>query len=306
MAFASGKKSTEGASFKHYIGVGSCFVLALNPNKAELSSLYGTEITNDPSYLSEVEINGNKIPSVRLDFILKTDVNSPFNNGIEFTSKATFFLRKEPRYNKDATKCQVIDKYGRTAWVTIEQAKNHEIPVYSNGPAKICPDYRVAYVGEEDLVNFLIAYLGIPGTTKRQADGNYIEKTAEELVECEAGLEKIKEYFKGDFSELRNIIALQPENKVKVMFGIKNNDGKQIQTVYTNMFLKSAAPEAALARLATDLENRKANGAYPNCEFAACKIKEYSVEATDLAEVKNDTSDLPFQEGNGASNESWF
>jgi hypothetical protein len=148
--------------------------------------------------------------------------------------------------------------------------------------------------------------LGIPGTTKRQADGNYIEKTAEELVECEAGLEKIKEYFKGDFSELRNIIALQPENKVKVMFGVKNNDGKQIQTVYTNMFLKSAAPEAALARLATDLENRKANGAYPNCEFAACKIKEYSVEATDLAEVKNDTSDLPFQEGNGASNESWF
>lgn len=305
MAFASGKKSTEGATIKHYIGVGSCFVLAVNPNKAELSALYGTEITNDPNYIGETEVNGNKIPNVRLDFILKTDEKSQFNNGISCTTKASFFLRKEPRYNKDATKCQVIDKYGRTAWVTIEQAKNHEVPMYSNGPANIDKGYRVAYVGEEDLVKFLIAYLGIPSTTKRQADGNYVEKSAEELVECEAGLEKIKDYFKGDFSEIRSIIALQPENKVKVMFGVRNVEDKQYQTVYTNMFLKNSSPETSNAKLIADCNTRKAQGAYPTTEFDGCKIKEYSVEATDLSTPNNDATDLPFDDSSN-SNGAWF
>ena len=36
MAFSSGRESTEGGEIKKYIGVAPVFVLAVNPNKAEL------------------------------------------------------------------------------------------------------------------------------------------------------------------------------------------------------------------------------------------------------------------------------
>lgn len=55
MAFSKGNVSGESNSVKRYIGVGSVFVLAVNPDKAELEKLYNTQLENDPEYLSEVE-----------------------------------------------------------------------------------------------------------------------------------------------------------------------------------------------------------------------------------------------------------
>ena len=75
MAFASGKESTEGSAVKRYVGVAPVFVLAVNPNKAELEKLYNTQIENEPDYLGEVEVgeDKHKVQNVRLDFIVKTD-----------------------------------------------------------------------------------------------------------------------------------------------------------------------------------------------------------------------------------------
>ena len=103
MAFATGKESTEGASVKRYIGVGSVYVLAVNPTKEELSKLYnGTNIDNEPEYLGTAEIgpegNKKKVNQVRLDFIIKTDLEKCDN--IETTTKTTFFLRQDYRFNK--------------------------------------------------------------------------------------------------------------------------------------------------------------------------------------------------------------
>ncbi len=44
MAFASGKESTEGNEIKKYTGIAPVYVLAVNPNKEELESIYGTTI----------------------------------------------------------------------------------------------------------------------------------------------------------------------------------------------------------------------------------------------------------------------
>lgn len=57
----------------------------------------------------------------------------------------------------------MIDKYGRATWVTPEQLKGHVIPLDKNGnPLQIDADYRPAYEGEENLTNFIKAYLNIP------------------------------------------------------------------------------------------------------------------------------------------------
>lgn len=285
MAFASGQISTESTNgIKRYIGVAPVFVLGVNPTKQELEKIYNTQLENAPEYVSVVEVgeDKHKVANVRLDFIIKTDPEK--SNDIDLISKATFFIRKEARYNRDNTKVQVIDKYGRTAWVTVEQAKNHEIPVYSNGPANLDADYRPCYVGEEELTNFIKAYLNIPNVMK------YVNEKwvlVDNPADCEARLENIEKYFNGDFSELKNVIALQPNNKVKVLFGVRiTDDGKQYQTVYNQMFLKNNVSD--YSRLDKDLQERKVNGAYPNTEFETCVLKEYNVEATDFSKPTDD------------------
>ena len=289
MAFAKGVESKEGNAAKRYIGVAPVFVLCVNPNKEQLEKLYNTQLENAPEYLSEVEVgeDKHKVQNVRLDFIVKTDAEKC--SGIEFTTKMAFFIRKEYRYNRDQTKVQVIDKYGRTAWVTVEQAKAHEIPVYKNGPANIDKDYRPAYHGEEELTNFIKAYLNIPNVMK------YVNNTwvmIDKPEDCEARLENIAEYFKGNFKELRDVIALQPNNKVKVLFGVRTtDDNKQYQAVYNQMFLKNTITD--YSKLDVDLQERKAAGAYPTTEFTVGDLKEYNVETTNFSDPASGT-DMPF------------
>lgn len=300
MAFSKGKESGERNAIKRYIGVGSVFVLAVNPNKEQLEKLYNTQLENDPEYLGEVEVgeDKHKVQNVRLDFIVKTDAEKC--GGIEFITKVAFFIRKEYRYNRDQTKVQVIDKYGRTAWVTVEQAKTHEIPVYKNGPANIDKDYRPAYHGEEELTNFIKAYLNIPNVMK------YVNNTwvmVDKPEDCEARLESIAEYFKGNFKELRDVIALQPNNKVKVLFGIRTtDDNKQYQAVYNQMFLKNNITD--YSKLDTDLKERKAAGAYTTTEFTVGDLKEYDIESTDLSN-SGVVDDMPFPAGDDAGGTPW-
>lgn len=289
MAFARGKESTDGENYKKVIGVGSVYVLAVNPTKAELEKLYGTEIEKEPEYVGEVEVgeDKHKVPNVRLNFIVKTDAEK---HGIDLTTNISFFLRREARYNRDASKVQVIDKYGRTAWVTTEQLKQHEIPVYKNGAANIDKDYRPCYVGEEELTNFVKSYLNIPNVM-RYVNGSWVMNSNPD--ESLSRLDHIEDYFKGKFTELKEIINLQPNNRVKCLFGVRtNDDNRQFQAVYTNMFLKQRVTD--YSSLDKDLQERKAAGAYSNTEFQVCDLKEYEVQATDFS--KTSASDLPFDE----------
>ena len=295
MAFAKGNESNEGSPRKLYTGVAPVFVLGVNPNKAELEKFYNTKIENDPEYIGEVEVGDDKhkVQNVRLDFIVRTDPDKC--NGIEFTTKIPFFLRNEYRYNRDHTKVQVIDKYGRTAWVTIEQAKAHEIPMYKNGPANLDKDYRPCFVGEGELTNFLKKYLVIPNVMK------YVNNTwvmVDNPEDCEARLEHIPDYFKGNFKEIKDAIALQPNNKIKSLFGVKTtDDNKQYQAVYIQMFLSNNVTD--YSKLDADLQERKAAGAYSTTEFIVGDLREYKVESTDFNNTQQ--TDMPFPPAEGST-----
>lgn len=294
MAFATGKKTTESSgTVSRYIGVAPVTILAVNPNKAELEKIYNTEIENSPEYISETEVgiegNKHKVTQARVDFIVQTVKEKC--NGIDMKTRVTFFLANDYRYNRDGSKVQVINKYGETTWLPIENAKAGTIPENLSWfePA----DFRPAYIGEEELIGFIKAYLGIPSKSYRR-DGKVFEIV--DKSEAEARLDKIKDYFKGDFSELKKVIALQPENRVKCLFGVRStDDGKQYQAVYTQRFLKYGVNDYSY--LDKDLQSRKDAGAYPNTEFSVCELKEYTVEATDFNTVES-SSDLPFDSDN--------
>lgn len=290
MAFSTGKESTEGGAVKRYIGVAPVRVVAVNPTKKELEVIYNTTLEKDLEYTGVQDSNGNKVPYARIDFIVKTDAEKC--DGIDMTTKASFFVRKEYRFNGEKTKVQVIDKYGRTAWVTKEQANAHEVPMYKNGPANIDSAYRPAYVGEEDLTNFVKTYLNIPNVQK-YVDGKWV--MVDNPSECEARLDNIDKFFAGDFGELKEIMSYQPNNKVKMMFGVRTaDDGKQYQAVYTQMVLRNGVTD--FSKLDADLKERKNAGAYPTTEFKASALREYAVEATS-------TEDLP---ANTEAPTGWF
>lgn len=284
MAFASGKQTTDGASVARYIGVAPIYVLGVNPTKSELEGYYNTSLEKEPEYTGSKD----NVPFVRIDFVVKTDATR--SNNIDLTTKVTFFLRREKRVNRDNTKVQVIDKYGRTAWVTNEQLKAKEIPMYTNGPANLDADYRPVYNGEENLTNFIKTYLNIPSVQK-YVNGAWV--MVDNPQDCEARLEHIEDYFKGNFQELKEIIAMQPNNKVKALFGVRAADnGSLYQDVFGDMFLRNNSTD--YTRLEKEVTERKNNGAYPNSLFTICDLREYTVEATNLDSSTVEVEDDPW------------
>jgi hypothetical protein len=111
--------------------------------------------------------------------------------------------------------------------------------------------------------------------------------------DCVARLDNIAKYFTGDFSELREVVNLQPNNKVKILFGVKtNDDGKQYQAVYPKV-LHANAKDTSVAKLDAEIQKRKNNGALSTTEFTFGEFKEYTVEPTTFA-PETTISDMPF------------
>lgn len=279
---SKGKKVSENGSFSRYWGVGICKVLAVNPNKAETEKLYNRELENEPVYLTERELeNGKKVPSVRVTFVCETTsilLPDPV------ILPVSFFVTNTYRYNADRTKVQIIDAYGRTAWATKEEVKAKAIPDYRNGKARISEGYRVALDGEAELTQFLQALINIPNVDRY----NSATKTwsmVQHPEDSECRLDCIRDYFRGDFSELRDIVNYQPENQLRVLFGVRTDkEGRLQQDVYTRRFLRLYQKNYDLFK--SEIEDAKRQGYLKDREYCFTALKEYSVEPTDLSDKK--------------------
>lgn len=273
MAIGTTKDTTQGAvDFKKYIGVATVRVLAVNPTAKELSAIYGREVEKEPEYIGTAEwehpVTGEKkmVKSIRLDFILN-------NEELDLTTKMSFFFQQTPFISKDG-KCQVIDKFGRTAWVTSEQFKNKEIPVYSNGPARIDAGYKTAYKNEESLIKFFRKLFGVPEVDTYKSDTG----TWETIADTESALMSIDSWdkiFADDLSEIKSYLNIAPDNKVKVLLGIRTKDGVEYQDVYNAEFMSNKARQIPKS-LINSVEDSQRNGMYPNTYFVLTDVQEYS------------------------------
>lgn len=268
MAIKANASSQGGEGFKKFVGVGSFRVLGVNPTKDELEKFYGRTMDNEPEYLKDrQDPNDNNKPykQLRVSFMIQAD--KQYEDGKEIKENAAlteplkttinFFIDSRYFYNRDKTKVQVIDKYGRTAWVTIEQCKNHQIPVYSNGPAKLDADYRPAFRGEAELTEFILNYLNVtPIDTYNNNTGQWITNPHPE--DCEGQLDKIKDYFTGDVSELKEFCGYMPNNRIKLLMGVRTDDqGRQFNTVYSRLTLRNGAK--SYTRLKDDIDGSQSS-----------------------------------------------
>lgn len=272
MAFGKGRVVTE-PIIKRYIGVSTFNVEGINLTKEELTALYGREVTQDPVFLREAEINGVKVPAINIIFTLSTEIN-----GEKRYFSARFPIFRYRQSNSSGDKVKVIDEYGRTAWVTEQELNDKDIPTFTNGnKANITNNYRPLYRGEEFLTMFFKAYLGIPNVDKwGEADGGkrVIIGLIDNPEDAESRLVNIENYFKGDISELKTLLSYQPANKIKLCLGVRKDDQNKLwQEFFIDMPMSVGVTN--YTRLQKAIDEAKNSGKYANTTFYTGELVEY-------------------------------
>ena len=131
-------------NYEKKVGIFEANVIAINPTAEEYSSILGREISPDSKateYLGETK-DGNTY--LRIDVWLQEVKNQD-------NFKVSFFLEDKQRQNKDGTKNQYINNVGTCSWA------DDESNLYDWFTKD--RDFRVAYVGEEDLYGFVQKWL---------------------------------------------------------------------------------------------------------------------------------------------------
>ena len=304
MAISKGNASKEAQEFKRYIGVCPVFVKAVNPSKTEHEKLFNTTLEEAPVYVQDKEdAEGNSYKNVRISIVMQPDVKKI---GFEMPLVTMpLFVTNQKQFGAKSGKYQVVDKYGRFAWATEAEISAKEIPTNSNGKkADISNDYRIAYVGEEALTKFIRAFLYIPEITVWDNNEQCrVPNTKDKPEECECRLdvETFEKLFKGDFSDIKDILGFQPTNKIKVCLGVRTDaNGRLFQSVYTKKFISNAATSySSLDKaLQDDIAYATTHNKTLNTEYSAKKVHEYSVTPTTFTAPEGSeitpSSDMPF------------
>lgn len=314
MAISKGNASKEAQEFKRYIGVCPVFVKAVNPNKAEHEDLFNTTLEEAPVYVQDKEdAEGNTYKNVRISVVLAPDVEKI---GFEMPIVTMpLFVANKKQHGANSGKYQVVDKYGRFAWATETEISAKEIPTYNNGKkADISNDYRIAYVGEEELTAFIKAFLCIPSITKWDNDNKCMVPNKDvkpEECECRLEVESFEKLFKGDFSEIKEILGFQPNNKVKVCLGVRTDpdSGKLFQSVYTKKFMSNASTNynSLDKLLQADAAYAQEHNKVLSTEYSAETVHEYSVTPTTFTPTADaaPSGDMPFDAPSADAGNPW-
>jgi len=234
-----------------FTGVAPVSVVAVNPSLVELEEL-GIKMKSEPEYsVSFSDQDFNKVT-----FWVK-------HHEPEFLTRVEILVQPKIRVSKAGDKKMFTNNFAQITWAESDPSEKYDW--YK-------PDgVREAYVGEDVLLSFLKAWANVAN------DG-------------ECYLESIDEIVKGNVTELKQLVDVLKDNKLRVLLGVK--DGKY-QQVYTKHF-------GRLKPKRDDLFVKELNGDYGsfNAEFNPdLALQRYSpsvVTADETApkESAEDESDL--------------
>lgn len=191
------------------VGLFEANVIAINPNAEECKDILGFEPKEDSKALEYLGTSQDGNTTLRVDVWLEEVKNKE-------KFKVTFFLEDKEKVNKDGTKKQYINSIGSCSWA----ADANDLPSWFASR-----EYRVAFVGEEDLYNFLRTWLG-----------NLDYRDAETTLSLDW-----KKMMKGNVKDLKDqvdgewctpVVALATVKTV-----IKDEETKEYQGVYNKAFL---------------------------------------------------------------------
>jgi hypothetical protein len=249
------RESTNTESkFNKKVGLFEANVVAINPTNEEYKDVLGIELSEDSkatNYLGETR-DGNTY--LRVDVWLQEVKNQE-------NFKVSFFLEDRERENRDQTKKQYLNSVGMTSWADDE---NNLFDWFKENR-----EYRVAFIGEEDLYDFLRTWLG-------QLDYRSAETTLtldwSKLMR--GNVKDLKDQVDGEWCN--SIVAL-----ATVVTKERDGDTVEYQGVYNKAFLSGYTMrqfrlvDYTESRIVNQLKSRKPRELKPHERFVVKVTGEY-------------------------------
>jgi len=203
------KEQLQVTEYSKKVGLFEGKVVAINPDAEEYKEILNIELKEDAKALEYLGTSTDGNTTLRVDVWLE-DAKS------KDKFKTTFFLENKEKENRDGTKKQYINSIGTCSW----SDDPNNLPSWFTSR-----EYRVAFVGEEELYNFLRTWLG-------ELDYRDAETTLsldwKKLMK--GNVKDIKDQVNGEWCT--NIVALATVKTV-----IKDEETKEYQGVYNKAFL---------------------------------------------------------------------
>jgi hypothetical protein len=199
----------EEKDFPKKVGLFEARVIAVNPTREEYADVLGRELKEESKATEYLGTSKDGNARLRIDFWLEE-----IKNKEKF--KLTFFIENKEKENRDGTKKQYINNVGRCTWAD----SPNNLPTWFKER-----ENRVAFVGEEDLYNFLRSWLSNIDFSKKTAT---LQLEFNKLIK--GNVKELKEQIIGEWSN--NIVALATINSKETDEGTK-----EYQNVYNKAFL---------------------------------------------------------------------
>ena len=248
------KESSAELKFGKKVGLFEANVVAINPTMEEYSSILNIELPAESKATEYLGTSRDGNTYLRLDIWLQEVKNQE-------NFKVSFFLEDVERENRDGTKKQYLNSVGMTAWAADE---NDLWDWFKNGR-----DYRVAYIGEEELYEFLRTWLSKldyrHANTVLQIDWTKLMR---------GNVKDLKDQINGEWCN--SIVAL-------ATIVVKERDGetKEYQGIYNKGFLSGYTMKQFRLvdytdqRTLNNLRNRKPRELKPHEKFVVQVTGEY-------------------------------
>lgn len=203
------RKQQTQQEFTKKVGLFEAKVIAINPDAEEYKEILGMEINGDSKSLEYLGENDEGDKKLRIDIWLEDVKNKD-------RFKTSFFLEDKTRENKDGSKTQFINNVGVCSWAV----DKNNVPDWFKKR-----DFREAFVGEEDFLNFLRTWFG---KLDLSSDGAILELDWKKLMK--GNVSSIKAQIDGEYST--TFLALATIKTV-----IKDDETKEYQNIYNKAFL---------------------------------------------------------------------
>jgi hypothetical protein len=199
----------EDKEFAKKIGLFEARVIAVNPTTEEYADVLGRQLKEDSKSTEYLGTSKDGNSRLRIDFWLEeVKTREKF--------KLTFFIENKEKENKDLTKKQYINNIGRCTWAD----SPNNLPTWFKER-----ENRVAFVGEEDLYNFLRSWLSnIDFSSKKST----LQLEFNKLIK--GNVKELNEQINGEWAT--NIVALATVSSKETADGTK-----EYQAIYNKAFL---------------------------------------------------------------------
>jgi hypothetical protein len=195
--------------FTKKVGLFEAKVIAVNPTTEEYADVLGRQLKEDSKATEYLGTSKDGNARLRLDFWLE-EVKT------QEKFKLTFFIENKEKENRDGTKKQYMNNIGRCTWAD----SPNNLPTWFKER-----ENRVAFVGEEDLYNFLRSWLSnIDFSSKKST----LQLEFNKLIK--GNVKELKEQINGEWAT--NIVALATINTKETEDGVK-----EFQNIYNKAFL---------------------------------------------------------------------